>query len=164
MPLNEHADRCTATTRDGDRCKNPAVDGWNVCRMHGAGGGAPTKTGLYSSKREQLQEKMKEADRLESPGELWGEISVLRALLSDFLEEVEEVDAETVDGATKLISEIRKTLNAISKIKTRNALTANELRFVQARIAEMFKDYLPREKRGEAITELKRLTEADERR
>jgi hypothetical protein len=41
MPLNEKANRCTATTRDGSRCKNPAVTGSNVCRMHGAGGGAP---------------------------------------------------------------------------------------------------------------------------
>lgn len=39
--LNEQADRCTATTRDGSRCKNPAVTGSSVCRMHGAGGGAP---------------------------------------------------------------------------------------------------------------------------
>ncbi|MFD0981519.1 hypothetical protein, partial [Tropicimonas aquimaris] len=23
----------------GERCKSPAVNGWNVCRMHGAGGG-----------------------------------------------------------------------------------------------------------------------------
>ena len=44
MPLNDQADRCTATTRDGDRCKNPAVTGSTTCRMHGGtaeGGGAP---------------------------------------------------------------------------------------------------------------------------
>lgn len=34
------APRCTARSkRSGERCKNPAVKGWRVCRMHGAGGG-----------------------------------------------------------------------------------------------------------------------------
>lgn len=34
------APRCTATSkRSGQRCKGPAVHGWAVCRMHGAGGG-----------------------------------------------------------------------------------------------------------------------------
>ena len=34
--------RCTATSkRTRQRCKAPAVQGWNVCRFHGAGGGAP---------------------------------------------------------------------------------------------------------------------------
>ena len=33
--------RCTARSkRSGILCKNPAVRGWAVCRMHGAGGGA----------------------------------------------------------------------------------------------------------------------------
>ena len=35
------APRCTAKSkRTGLPCGNPAVRGWNVCRMHGAGGGA----------------------------------------------------------------------------------------------------------------------------
>ena len=34
------APRCTAhSKRSGVLCKNPAVRGWAVCRMHGAGGG-----------------------------------------------------------------------------------------------------------------------------
>ena len=34
--------RCTARAkRTGFLCKNPAVRGWSVCRMHGAGGGHP---------------------------------------------------------------------------------------------------------------------------
>ena len=34
------APRCTARSkRSGLLCKNPAVKGWRVCRMHGAGGG-----------------------------------------------------------------------------------------------------------------------------
>ena len=36
------AARCTAhSKRSGLPCRNPAVRGWRVCRMHGAGGGAP---------------------------------------------------------------------------------------------------------------------------
>ena len=36
------ARRCHATTKTtGNRCKAPAKRGWQVCRMHGAGGGAP---------------------------------------------------------------------------------------------------------------------------
>lgn len=36
--------QCTATSKlSGERCKNPAVKGYDVCRMHGARGGAPKK-------------------------------------------------------------------------------------------------------------------------
>ena len=36
------APRCTATAKStGQRCRNPSKQGWNVCRLHGAGGGAP---------------------------------------------------------------------------------------------------------------------------
>lgn len=36
------APRCHAKAKTtGQRCKAPAVNGWAVCRMHGAGGGAP---------------------------------------------------------------------------------------------------------------------------
>ena len=35
--------RCHAKAKaTGSRCKAPARRGWRVCRMHGAGGGAPT--------------------------------------------------------------------------------------------------------------------------
>ncbi len=37
--------RCTATAkRTGQRCQCPSKHGWSVCRLHGAGGGAPTGT------------------------------------------------------------------------------------------------------------------------
>lgn len=37
------APRCTAKSkRSGAGCQAPAVRGWNVCRMHGARGGAPS--------------------------------------------------------------------------------------------------------------------------
>ena len=48
--------RCRAKSkRSGLRCRSPAVRGHSVCRMHGAGGGAPRsnrnalKYGLYTA-------------------------------------------------------------------------------------------------------------------
>jgi len=36
-PLNENIRQCTATSKStGRRCENPAVNGFNVCRLHGA--------------------------------------------------------------------------------------------------------------------------------
>lgn len=40
MQKAHQSPRCTAhSKRSGFLCKNPAVRGWAVCRMHGAGGG-----------------------------------------------------------------------------------------------------------------------------
>jgi len=42
MHKADAAPRCTAKSkRTGKRCRAPAVQGWKVCRMHGARGGAP---------------------------------------------------------------------------------------------------------------------------
>lgn len=41
MQKAHDAPRCSATSkRSGQPCCNPAVRGWSVCRMHGAGGGS----------------------------------------------------------------------------------------------------------------------------
>ena len=41
MQAANAAPRCTAhSKRTGLPCRNPAVKGWTVCRMHGARGGA----------------------------------------------------------------------------------------------------------------------------
>lgn len=37
------APRCVARAKStGRRCQCPSKQGWNVCRLHGAGGGAPS--------------------------------------------------------------------------------------------------------------------------
>lgn len=42
MQRAHDAPRCAARSkRTGAPCRAPAVRGWRVCRMHGAGGGAP---------------------------------------------------------------------------------------------------------------------------
>lgn len=42
VDLMNAAPRCSATSkRSRQPCRAPAVKGWNVCRCHGARGGAP---------------------------------------------------------------------------------------------------------------------------
>jgi hypothetical protein len=52
MQSAHQAPRCTARSkRTGLPCRAPAVKGCRVCRMHGAGGGAPrgSRNGRYRS-------------------------------------------------------------------------------------------------------------------
>jgi len=45
MPRNPNKKRCKAkkAKSTGERCKYWAVHGYDICRFHGAGGGAPGK-------------------------------------------------------------------------------------------------------------------------
>jgi glucans biosynthesis protein len=46
MQSAHDAPRCKAKSkRTGLRCRSPAMNGYCVCRMHGARGGAPTGNG-----------------------------------------------------------------------------------------------------------------------
>jgi uncharacterized protein YjcR len=59
------ASRCRAKSKlSGLQCRSPAVRGHSVCRMHGAGGGAPKgnrnglKHGLYSVETRALKREI----------------------------------------------------------------------------------------------------------
>ncbi|MAI45522.1 MAG: hypothetical protein CMB79_06495 [Filomicrobium sp.] len=59
------APRCTARSkRTGRPCRNPAVCGWKVCRMHGAGGGAPDgrENGAYKHGLRSLAHRERQAE------------------------------------------------------------------------------------------------------
>jgi hypothetical protein len=66
------AKRCKAhSKRTGEPCKSPAKTGWNVCRMHGAGGGAPSgkenanfKHGGYSKRTKELFAEIRTLNRI----------------------------------------------------------------------------------------------------
>jgi glucans biosynthesis protein len=70
MPMHL-SPRCRAKSkRSGKRCKSPAVAGWNVCRMHGARGGAPKgnangnyRYGYRTQKAQQQTRELREAVR-----------------------------------------------------------------------------------------------------
>ncbi len=63
------APRCTARAKSTQiRCKAPAMRGWRVCRMHGAGGGAPfgIRNGNYrhGARTRETMELIQEANEL----------------------------------------------------------------------------------------------------
>jgi uncharacterized protein YjcR len=70
LPMHQ-ALRCRAKSkRSGVRCQAPAVRGSNVCRMHGAGGGAPKgnrnalKHGDFTAKTLALKREIQALARL----------------------------------------------------------------------------------------------------
>ena len=72
MQLPMHlAPRCKARSkRSGKQCRSPAVRGRRVCRMHGAGGGAPKgnrnawKHGRYSCEALSLRRQVAQLTRI----------------------------------------------------------------------------------------------------
>jgi hypothetical protein len=63
--------RCTATSkRTRMPCQAPAMNGWTVCRFHGARGGAPTgkrngmyRHGLHTNEAVGLQRRISQLQR-----------------------------------------------------------------------------------------------------
>lgn len=97
------AKRCTAKAKStGERCRNPAVSGYDVCRHHGAGtpsagkrGGSPVTHGRYSKwKKEDIRELVASFEDDANPLDILPEIAAVRALLTDFIDRYTElVDA-----------------------------------------------------------------------
>ncbi len=143
-------------------CQRPAGEGTSHngegrCKLHGGadGIGRPIETGLYSSRREELREKIGQAKAKDTPGSLWDEVAVLRALLGEFLERMGEVDAEAIDGATKLQKEIRRTIDTIHQQMNREAPSPEEIERLITAFSDILQRYVPDSKQGEALDELR---------
>lgn len=71
------APRCTAhSKRTGEPCQAPAVTGWRVCRLHGAGGGHPAgkahpawrhgmRSGEWIETRREINDLIRQAREIE---------------------------------------------------------------------------------------------------
>ncbi|WP_263842055.1 hypothetical protein [Salinibacter sp.] len=109
--------------------------------------------------RDGLEEKIRQYREDENPAGQWDELALLRALLQEWLDDLGTLDEDAVSVILDLQREIRRTLDTINKIQTRSALTAAEVEYLQARIADLFKSYVPEESRDDALNELKQLTD-----
>lgn len=163
------SDICGATTRNGSKCQRPA--GWGTdqdegrCKQHGGSGGRPPKHGRYAAERsESLQRKIQEYRKDPNPSEMWEELALLRAVLQEWLTDMDEVTEESVSVLLDLQNSIRRTLDSINKIQSRTALTAAEVEYLQARIADLFNTYIPPAERDNALDELEEIVETNEQR
>ena len=168
MALSD-AKRCTATAKStGQRCRQPAVQGYNVCRLHGAGnihkgkrGGRPAKHGRYSVKhRQAVAEKYQRFLEDQRPGDLFDELAILRALLADYLERSALLSQREVEHTLTLIDAIGKLVERISRILNETALTAAEVQYLQAVLADLITRYVDEEKREAFLAELRSAVES----
>lgn len=143
---------CGAETKDGTPCQAWAMENGR-CRMHGGtNDGRPVKHGRYSAKHKQnLQDRLEEYRSEDDASDLWEELALLRALLQDHLDSP-DIDAGVV---VELVKEIRKTLNIINKIMSRTALTAAEVEYLQAAVADVIRSYVPDRNQPEALDALR---------
>ena len=161
--------QCTAKSkRTGEQCKANAVQGYNVCRMHGAGSphqgrpgggdGRPPVTGRYSIKRAELAKRAAEFQADPTPGDLTGELVLMRALLQEYLDRFEENDRLPYDDIARIFSmveAISRLVERIAKILAATALTQAEVQYLQARIVDLLSTYVPDpSKRAEFAAEL----------
>lgn len=127
------------------------------CRMHGGATpseGRPATHGLRSSLREDLREFVTEAAQMDNPGDLTGELAVLRGLLFRFLDDKEDPEKEDIEAAHKLLKEIRRTSDTIHKQMTRERLTKDEEEKLFNTFAKILRKYVPDADRDDALDEL----------
>ena len=144
---------CGAHTRQqGARCGRPA--GWGTehvgngrCKLHGgASAGAPVRHGRYSlTHRAGLAEKVERFLDDPAPGDLTAELALLRALLQDYLErfgEHQALRAEDIQFLAGLIRKVGAMVERVARILNQSALTAAEVQFLTARVADLVVQYI----------------------
>jgi len=101
MPLPKTGKQCKAVgKRNGQRCKNPCVTGYDVCRMHGAGtkahpGGRPIIHGLYSKRAPiTLRAKIEEFKSDPNLTAIEQDIALFRVLQANLIDKVKAAEGE----------------------------------------------------------------------
>jgi hypothetical protein len=145
------AKRCSAKAkRTGEQCQNPAVESFSVCRHHGAGtparntvGGRPVIHGRYSLQhRARLAEKQAQFLDDPSPGDLTGELALMRALLQEYIDRYPTetpLPAQEIERIFGMVEAISRIVERIAKILTSTALTQADLMLLQAVLVDEFK-------------------------
>jgi len=124
--------KCGSKTKSGGFCKNPAGfktnhPGEGRCHLHG--GNSAIKHGRYSKLSNPLGIKIQEHMQDTDPLDMTAELSSLKAMLEIWMDKngEESMVAQAMSGAIPLIDGIRKTVDTIHKMQTRELLTSREM-------------------------------------
>lgn len=131
--------------------------------MHGAGsphkgkpGGAPIITGRYSIRRTELAKKAQAFAADPTPGDLTGELIIMRALLQEYLDRYEDnsrLPLEDIERIFGMIEAIGRLVERIAKILATTALTQVEVQRLRQAILTVTPNYVSDpDKRIEFIT------------
>lgn len=152
------ARQCKAKAKgSGEQCKNPAVEGKEVCRVHGATAGRPPIHGRYSiTRRAGMQEKVSQFYNDPAAGDLRSELALLRAFLQDYLDrfvndEDVKVLALDIDRVFGMVESIGRLVERIAKILATTALTQAELQLLQVTMIDAIAEFIPDPERQRAF-------------
>lgn len=173
---------CGAKTRSGGTCKHEAGWGTahvgeGRCKLHGGNAGGPIKTGARAVKTSrQLREKIQLHLNDPTPLDLTPELALLRSLIDHFTEKMEQAEAERerlaeeftpaelqgqkapdpvehfVQVTTPIVDNLRKVADTISKIQSRELLTAGEMTLVLVVLARVLREEVEDEQTLKRIT------------
>jgi hypothetical protein len=130
---------CTAHNRAGKPCGKFAVNGWNVCRLHGAGGGRP------ATRPETLLRKALESDALRDKADdliqsgadvldlrnVAAQLHVLAGELAD-----KRHDGNSLPLLLQTLESARKTAESVERIRASKAFTTAERNWIVIKLSE----------------------------
>lgn len=137
---------CGAKNRRGEPCRRAPMPNGRCSKHGGKSTGPPPIHGRYSLIHQQvLAEKVQHFLDDPAPGDLTAELALLRALLDDYVGRFGEgipMRAEDVQFIASLIREVGAMVERVARILNQTALTAAEVRFLTARVADLVVRYV----------------------
>lgn len=153
MALSD-ANQCTAKSKStGKRCKNPAIVGTNICRLHGGKGvrhgedNPAYKTGTRVRYKEHLPERiLAKAEQFSQgdPLDIFEELAIQRSLFADYASRFQAgipMSLNDVSALMEFTTEIMRSVERIVKMRNETALTGAEINFLKARAVDVVRKY-----------------------
>ncbi len=151
LPIRKPTETCNARNQVG-YCSLEA--GWQTshagqgrCRLHGgASEGRPITSGLHSHKTQKtLREKAEAFEAMPDGLHLFGELGMMRALLSHWLDnhdEAEKIDSKELESALSILNQTGKLVERIERVRQSTAFTRAEVQVFNARVAQTIINYI----------------------